>query len=280
MSGSPRATTRMQSSTITTTATEKCNQAAVKLLRLAELFDRSFDLRHAPVSVTQFTFTAGTIHLLGAANGKNLESDTASVKGCIAVLHSMGQTLKCASQSGDVLQRLLHEWHPKLAKSVGTPSVFPRSNWQEGVNVQEMLEKNPDVVQQLQRLGWAPPRMGVPPSSLSGFTPDLETVALNYMQAEPSNTATTQQSFVPPETGANDIAWMSQPSGWTDHSYISTLPPIQEQSLFEMLMGNDGMAPEAWSNRLFNVEAGGAWPPSWGPSTLSSIIGIESSVPE
>lgn len=69
----------------------------------------------------------------------------------------------------------------------------------------------------------------------------------------------------------NDIAWMPQPSTWTDYSYTSAFSSTQEQSLFEMLMGNDGMAPEAWSNRLSNVEAGGAWPPGWGASTLNIV---------
>jgi hypothetical protein len=126
--------------------------------------------------MTQFTFTAGTIHLLGAANGKSLESDTASVKGCIAVLHSMGQTWKCASQSGDVLQRLLHEWNPKRASSDGAPATATKLNASGGVNIQEMLQQNPEMAQQLQRLGWAPPRLGIVPSSSSGFNPDPETL--------------------------------------------------------------------------------------------------------
>jgi len=52
----------------------------------------------------------------------------------------------------------------------------------------------------------------------------------------------------------DDISWMSHPSGWTDNSYPSALASLQEQSLFGMLMRNEGMAPEALSNHSFNVQ--------------------------
>lgn len=138
--------------------------------------------------MTQFVFTAGTIHLLAAANGKSVESDTASVKGCISVLHSMGQTWKCASQSGDALQRLLKEWQLKLANSNENGATSVGSNALErateepssaiapqSIDMQRMLQQNPDVVHQLQQLGWAPPRLDAVSYSSSGFTQDLET---------------------------------------------------------------------------------------------------------
>jgi len=68
------------------------------------MFDRTFGLQYAPVSMTQFTFTAGTIHLLGAANEEGLQSHTALVKRCIAFLFAIGRTWNRATQSGAVLQ--------------------------------------------------------------------------------------------------------------------------------------------------------------------------------
>lgn len=43
------------------------------------------------------------------------------------------------------------------------------------VDMQEMLERIPEMAQQLRQLGWAPPRLDIATSS-SGFTPDLETL--------------------------------------------------------------------------------------------------------
>lgn len=141
--------------------------------------------------MTQFVFTAGTIHLLAAANSNSLESDTASVKRCITVLHSMGQTWKCASQSGDVLQRLLQEWNPKLASSDAVPATAMESNASGGVNIKEMLQRNPEIAQQLQRLGWAPPRLDTVQSSSSSSNPDLQTLPI-----APSYTVSITQSLL------------------------------------------------------------------------------------
>lgn len=155
----------------------------------SQLFDRTFRLKHAPISMTQFVFTAGTIHLLAAANSKSVESDTALVKRCIVVLQSMGQTWKCASQSSDALQRLLKEWHLKLASSnenratsVGSNALEkateepPSATTPQPIDMQTMLQQNPDVVQQLQQLGWAPPRLDSVSNPSSGFSQDLETL--------------------------------------------------------------------------------------------------------
>jgi len=152
-----------------------------------QLFDRAFGLRYAPVSMTQFMFTAGTIHLLSVANGRSVESDTALVKGSIVVLHSMGQTWKCASQSGDVLQQLLHEWHPKSAST--DAAVATGKNVQSGgidgpssssapqaIDIEQVLQKNPEVAQQLRKLGWAPPELGTVQPSPGLTTTDLETL--------------------------------------------------------------------------------------------------------
>lgn len=121
-----------------------------------QLFDQAYGLRYAPVSLTQFTFTAGTIHLLGAAN--NLDCDNGKitlVQDCISVLHSIGETWKCALQSGDVLQRLLHDClgTSKKVISLGGRQKAPTS----AIDIQEILQRDPNVAQQLERLGWAPP---------------------------------------------------------------------------------------------------------------------------
>lgn len=128
--------------------------------------------------MTQFVFTAGTIHLLRTANSESLGSHTASVNGCIAVLHSMGQTWRCASQSGDVLQQLLLEWHPRLVSPDKTPATGAQLNISSGVSVEKMLQQNPEFVQQLQQLGWSPPRSGTTASS-SFSAPALETILMD-----------------------------------------------------------------------------------------------------
>ena len=129
--------------------------------------------------MTQFTFTAGTIHLLAVANGKNIDGDTECVKGCIAALHSIGQTWKCAFQSGNVLERLLREWHPS-SSTITTDTDTTRSNISEQgrndqIDVERMLQQNPQVARQLRRLGWAPPRADFSPNPMT-FVPESETV--------------------------------------------------------------------------------------------------------
>lgn len=129
--------------------------------------------------MSQFLFTAGTIHLLKASTDQSVESDYTSVKKCIAVLHSMGLTWKCASQSGDVLQRMLQEWCPRAASSEKAPATASTSiaTVSHTLDIREMLQQNPEVGQQLQLLGWAPPKMDKAPGfPIDSTGLDLETM--------------------------------------------------------------------------------------------------------
>lgn len=48
----------------------------------------------------------------------------------------------------------------------------------EMFDIQEVLQQNPEVVQQLQRLGWVPPQLNMVPSSQSDVNLDLETLLM------------------------------------------------------------------------------------------------------
>lgn len=127
--------------------------------------------------MAQFLFTAGTIHLLVAAKSKAVEPGPSAIKQCISALHSIGQTWKCASQSGDVLQRLLDEWYPQTPSSdeAAATSSLSTAAAPQAVDMQHLLQENPTIAQQLQQLGWAPPN-AAPVTSVAPVTANLETL--------------------------------------------------------------------------------------------------------
>ena len=185
-------------------------------------------------------FTAATIHLLSVAKGNNVTADTMLVERCIAALDSMGQTWKCALQCKLVLQRLLHEWHPKLAKPDGGQGSFlslevpdaakstPASS--EAFRVREMLQQNPAMAEELQRLGWVPPGSNTTVGSISSD-------GLGMLSVQDT-----------------EHTWIDQPN----------TPATRDQSLFdEMLISNEGMPPEAWADQLFSLGAGPGWSTEW-----------------
>lgn len=85
----------------------------------------------------------------------------------------MGQTWKCASLSGDILQKLLRDVQRKAA---GVPAENPserRDGTQTGaVNVSELLRQDPDIARQLRSMGWAPPGGIDAPTPQSGALQD------------------------------------------------------------------------------------------------------------
>jgi hypothetical protein len=108
------------------------------------------------------TFTAGTIYLLSAANSthngrqvKRAQNDMDAVKSCISALKELGRTWRCALQSASILNRLLEEWCPTEPEQVIAQSSLVQTG--RGVDVAQMLQQNPTIVEQLQSLGWAPP---------------------------------------------------------------------------------------------------------------------------
>lgn len=128
--------------------------------------------------MTQFVFTAGAIYLRDGTNGNTIEPNVSTVKQFIAVLQSMGQTWKCASQTGDALERLLdklrHDARSQGASTNAELHTAHRAN--NTLDVAKLLQRNPDVSRQLQHLGWNPPGTDVVPPTLSDFNPDLESL--------------------------------------------------------------------------------------------------------
>ena len=122
-----------------------------------QLYDQSPGLRYAPISMTQFAFAAGTIHLLCAANVTGRQQIAIEIQGvrhCISALQKMGDGFWCASQSGSILDGLLKEWCPEQDEGVQTIS---NKTWDEAIPVAQLLASNPNLADELKRLGWIPP---------------------------------------------------------------------------------------------------------------------------
>ncbi|KAJ6022340.1 hypothetical protein N7499_002897 [Penicillium canescens] len=283
-----RPISKTHNSDILTTATEKCNQAAVKVLHLAEVFDRTYGLRCAPVSMTQFIFTAGTVHLPSAANNQKADLDVDLVKRYIDLLQSMGQTWQCAAQSADVMKRLLQECCNKLislneipgpiseSKNSGRVNGSSSPSMSRTIDIQEMIRQKPEVVQQLQRLGWVPPPVDPATCSSSGIPSNGDTLSMtpSSVQVEGSGVPTAQQYHATHDAAIEDTSWMLQPDWWADHSYTSSLSPLHGQSLFDMLIANNIVAPDYWTSNPFNVEMGDGRPPGWGTFAPNGMTGI------
>ncbi|CAI6100668.1 unnamed protein product [Clonostachys chloroleuca] len=226
-------------------ATDRCNQATSVA---AELFDEKFGLSCAPISSTQFIFTAGTIHIRSVARGKSAESKLEAVAKCISALYGMGQTWKCAALSGDALQRLLEDWQAKSAKSamyaqrarMPSEGIGNSPTSMQSINIQDIHRKDPDVAAQLRRLGWMPPEEAR--VSLQGFhNPDFETL-LTGMNSK--NTlgidinSGTRYDLSMSDGSMADMSWMAQAPGWMSFPSTDGLPKVQ-RSLFDMVQSSD-----------------------------------------
>ena len=195
--------------------------------------------------MSQFIFTAATIHLLSVAKGKNVAADTASVERCIATLGSMGRTWKCALQCKSVLRQLLQEWHPGLAQShdvqssAPSPEVLdaaieqPNAASSGASSIQETLQQNPEMAEELQRLGWVPPSLST------------TIVSQGY---------TSVNGFVD-----SDMQNMDRTKTWTGQPDTLMVRDVEALSDDETLTRHDGMPPEAWADQLFGLETGGEW---------------------
>ena len=178
----------------------------------------------------------------------------------------MGRTWKAASQSGDALERLLHEWLLNQGRSDSVSSAPSKSNASETLNnrdhsasisypvdIQELLQQRPEVAHQLQRLGWVPPGLGTTPQYSPSVTPGLEGLLI-----------TPDNFVIPPDQNINNILWMSQPSGWVDYPCVSAFDPtinIQEEPPVEMPGRDSETVPQSWNNNIFDVGTEVGWPP-------------------
>ncbi|KAJ7130300.1 hypothetical protein C8R44DRAFT_775288 [Mycena epipterygia] len=94
-----------------------CKRAAENIVELAETWSSVYTLRYAPVTMLQVLFSAGTIFLLLALQATTslriahgaLQTALEHAEHCVRYLHEMGQTWKCATRTGDILQMLLHD---------------------------------------------------------------------------------------------------------------------------------------------------------------------------
>lgn len=71
----------------------------------------------------------------------------------------MGDALKCAAVSGTTLQRLLDQAEAEWNGTAGAPTRPAETDL-------ERMLRDPNVAEQLQRLGWVPPS-GVSPQATS-----------------------------------------------------------------------------------------------------------------
>lgn len=122
-------------------------------------------LRYCPITLNQYAFTAGTVHLLSATqnsdeSSRKAKSSIEAVHTCINALEEMGDTLECAVQSAATLRKLLEESNCVPAPKFVPPSAVSAA--QEKVSIEQLL-KDPSVAAQLRQLGWEPPTP-VPPT--------------------------------------------------------------------------------------------------------------------
>ncbi|KAL0065758.1 hypothetical protein AAF712_007241 [Marasmius tenuissimus] len=156
-------------------AVSRCDAAAAQMAQLLELYRKTPGLRYAPISLTQMTFTAGTVHLLGAVNYESKRSEKrfrtalTGANECVRALQEMGRTWQCANQSGQVLENMIRSWCPQGTRDTGmtigssalsspapeTPmssSTTVERNWQELLD-----DPSSDLTKELIRSGWLPP---------------------------------------------------------------------------------------------------------------------------
>ncbi|ESK84965.1 fungal specific transcription [Moniliophthora roreri MCA 2997] len=188
----------------------RCDTAAAKIVHLIELYRRVPGLRYGTISLTQITFTAGTIHLLGAVSHENSRSEKrfrtalAGARECVRALEEMGRAWQCATQSGQVLDNLIRDWCPQgtrfegEARSAGEVVLETGTQTPMNVNLQQTLQ-NPssDLAKELLRLGWTPPTQ-VPTTQPK--TASIPTT-LTSQELPPSTFSTLDQLSVLRENG-------------------------------------------------------------------------------
>nr|XP_018267202.1 uncharacterized protein I303_01187 [Kwoniella dejecticola CBS 10117]OBR89360.1 hypothetical protein I303_01187 [Kwoniella dejecticola CBS 10117] len=258
---------------------KRCDQSANRILQMVSLYDRSVGLRYGPISMTQMVFTAGTIHLLDATSNsrsresKKLSTSLTCVKMCIEALHKMGDGFLCSKHSAVILQRLMDEWSllPDDAPS-NDEQVSGRGETETELiqaessgPIKEML-RDPRMIEELRKLGWAPPPSSSSPSRKESSaakedSPDPfgvekssnELDALLRSMTSGVSASTFQQSFAPSS--------QSQNAGWeTMGAEQDTEPdlfglfniPTQDQSLSNFELGLRMGVGMGWDQDMFS----------------------------
>ncbi|KAL0571833.1 hypothetical protein V5O48_010129 [Marasmius crinis-equi] len=244
----------------------RCDSAAAQLVQMIELYRKCPGLRYAPISLTQMTFIAGTIHLLGAVSQENKRSEKrfrsalTGANDCVQALVEMGQTWQCGTQSGEVLENLIRDWCPSGSRDVPTPTSSGTATAVETpgqytgsseMTLHDSLsDPSSDLTKELIRLGWAPPSTntqsqpratGMPPNSVlssNGFLTELPPSTFSTLD-QLSVLRGTQYQPPPVQTGQVD----------SDVPDTSWNIDYQSASLEEA---------NAWAN-LFGVENSFGW---------------------
>ena len=121
-----------------------------------QLYDERPGLRYGGITLIQVAFAAGTIHLMKATRSgphrRASFTDMTEFDACMSALRTMGLTWKSATQSESILGQLREEWCPQEAR----PPVSDEQS-AAAIGVKALLERNPGMVEELRKLGWAPP---------------------------------------------------------------------------------------------------------------------------
>lgn len=213
-------------------AASRCYKASSRTVQLLDLYRECPGLRYAPITLTQITFTAGTSHLLGAVmqgNSRTEKQTAASLEGakaCLRALQQMGRSWQCATQSGEILSRLLMDWCPE-SKSNPSDSggnftgAEERGRQQASTNVLERAnDPSSDLAKALVSLGWTPPTMahgGDPTASATSVSFPL--TPMNLSEFSTSTLLQNTPSFVD-QLHANPTLSGSQNVGLDSFSHM------------------------------------------------------------
>ncbi|KAK0457686.1 fungal-specific transcription factor domain-containing protein [Desarmillaria tabescens] len=187
-------------------AVSRCSKASSRIVQLLDLYRECPGLRYAPITLTQITFTAGTSHLLGAVtqgNGRTEKQTAASLEGaktCLRALQEMGHSWQCATQSGEILSRLLVDWCPESKSDPpDSEDTFNRTEerGRQQISTSDLEWANDpssDIAKALVSLGWTPPTMAGPTAPATSVSFPL--TPMNLSELSTSTLLQNTPSFV------------------------------------------------------------------------------------
>ncbi|KAM0747627.1 hypothetical protein T439DRAFT_383241 [Meredithblackwellia eburnea MCA 4105] len=262
-------------------AAKRCDKAASRIVQLNEIFHQSPGLRYAPISLTQMTFSAGSIHLLAAVSPetpnkapKKAAVSLAQAEACVRALEEMGKSWAHARQSGEILDRLIKEWSPPVPKPETIPP--PRS-----VVAQQALDPHSELAKQLLELGWTPPTTIAPATALEPITAQELPPSINPPLAPTSHSEEYspfyssqphQNLFIPTPT-PNRAAITSPLNGLSGFGGSNPLPldflqqasvpsgnPFSDEGVKSFF---EGAYTGGWPGGVPQFAGGGAWTGPW-----------------